>query len=163
MDSCSSHYIEVDYPSRRWYFSLIWFYVLLPNIVLPISLWVLDRFSVLSWIGLFFFLQLLWSRRLVKDLRVPYAVLVEEERVVVYTRVGKRIKENPIDIKDLATEYNIRKNSRISLGLWIPEENRYPSQIFILTKEINWSKDKIDEVVDALSSISHYSVRYKER
>ena len=163
MDSCSSHYIEVDYPSRRWYFSLIWFYVLLPNIVLPISLWVLDRFSVLSWIGLFFFLQLLWSRRLVKDLWVPYAVLVEEERVVVYTRVGKRIKENPIDIKNLATEYNIRKNSRISLGLWIPEENRYPSQIFILTKEINWSKDKIDEVVDALSSISHYSVRYKER
>ena len=98
-----------------------------------------------------------------KDLWVPYAVLVEEERVVVYTRVGKRIKENPIDIKNLATEYNIRKNSRISLGLWIPEENRYPSQIFILTKEINWSKDKIDEVVDALSSISHYSVRYKER
>ena len=162
MDS-SSHYIEVDYPCRQWYLSLIVFYVLLPLVVYPILLWFSNSFSVLNWIGLVLLTQLLWARRIMKDIWVPYAVLVEEERIVVYTRVGKRIKENPIDLKNLSTEYSIRKNSKTSLGLWIPEENRYPSQIFILRKEINWTKDRIDEVVNALSSISHYPVRYKEQ
>lgn len=155
-------YIEVDYPCWSWYILLAWNYVFIPLVVVPIGLWIMQSFSVINWLGLVLILQILWLRRIMKDIWVPFAVLVERERVVVYTRIGKRIRETTIAIKDLKTEYDVRKNSKPSLSLWQSEENRYPLRIFYLIKDLNWTKDKIEELKNALAKVSHYQVHYKE-
>ena len=117
-------------------------------------------FSIMSCVGLILLLQLLWIPRFIKDIWVPYAVSIEEERIVVYTRVGKRTKENPIEFMNLGVKYYKRRNA---LTLWEREENRVPPpNMFYLSKDKNWSASTIGEVVHSLLSISHYSVHYEE-
>ena len=159
MSSSSTQYFEVGYPCRRWYLGLVWFYILVPTIVIPVVLWIKGSFSVLSCLGLVLFLHLLWIPRLIKDIWVPYAVSIEEDRIVVYTRVGKRIKENPIELKNLGVKYYKRRKS---LTLWEREGNRTPPKMFCFSKEKNWSASRIGEVVHALLSISHYPIHYEE-
>lgn len=149
MRSDFQYYFKVDYPCRWWYFWLIWFYFLIPVIFIPIVLWIRGVFSVLSCVGLILFLQLLWIPRFIKDIWVPYAVSIEEERIVVYTRVGKRIKENPIELKHLGVKYYKRRKS---LTLWEREENQAPSNMFYLSKDKNWKESTIEEVVHSLLS-----------
>ena len=160
MSSNLQHYFKVDYPCRRWCFWLIWFYILIPVIFIPLVLWIRGVFSILSCVGLILLLQLIWTPKFIKDLWVPYAVSIEEERIVVYTRVGKRIKENPISLKDLGVKYYKRRNS---LTLWEREENRTPpSNMFYLSKTKNWSVSTIGEVVHSILNLSHHSIHYEE-
>lgn len=160
MSSNLQHYFRVEYPCRLWLFGLIWFYVLIPIIFIPIVLWIRGNFSIISCVGLILLLQLLWTPRFIKDIWVPYAVSIEEVKIVVYTRVGKRIKENSIKLNDLGVKFNKRRNS---LTLWEREENRTPpSKMFYLSKVNNWNVSTIREIVHSLLSISHYSIHYEE-
>ncbi len=155
----SNYSFEVDYPCWRWYLLLLWFYVFIPIIFIPIVLWIRGSFSVLSCVGLVLFLQLLWIPRLIKDIWVPYALSIEEERIVVYTKVGNRIKENPIELNKLGVKYYKRKKS---LTLWEREENRTPSKMFYLSKDKNWSESTIKDAVHSIFYISHYPIHYEE-
>lgn len=157
----TSQYIEVEYPCKQWYMMLIGYYILLPLVVITVGLLVLDEFSLWKLLFLSVVLQLLWLRRIIKDIWVPYAVLIEEERIEVSLRLGQRIKHYSIAIRDLESEYDTRKASKTSLSLWQREENRYPSQIFFFLKDCNWTEEKVQDVIRSLDSISHYSVHRK--
>ena len=142
-----------------WYLWLVWFYIFLPIIVISVALWIKGDFSVISCVVLVLFLQLLWLPRLIKDIWVPYAVSIEEDRVVVYTRVGKRIKENSLELKNLGVKYFKRRKA---LTLWEREENSTPHKMFYLSKNTNWSASTIEEVKHSLLSISHYLIHSEE-
>ena len=159
MSSGSTQYFEVYYPCWRWYLWLVWFYIFLPIIVISVALWIKGDFSVISCVVLVLFLQLLWLPRLIKDIWVPYAVSIEEDRVVVYTRVGKRIKENSLELKNLGVKYFKRRKA---LTLWEREENSTPHKMFYLSKNTNWSASTIEEVKHSLLSISHYLIHSEE-
>ena len=159
MSSGSTRFFEVDYPCWRWYLWLVWFYIFLPIIVISVALWIKGDFSVISCVVLVLFLQLLWLPRLIKDIWVPYAVSIEEDRVVVYTRVGKRIKENSLELKNLGVKYFKRRKA---LTLWEREENSTPHKMFYLSKNTNWSASTIEEVKHSLLSISHNLIHSEE-
>lgn len=159
MSSNIQDHFKVDYPCWRWYLSLLWFYIFIPIIFIPIVLLIRGSFSILSCVGLVLFLQLLWIPRLIKDIWVPYAISIEEERILVYTKVGKQVKENPIDIKNLGIKYYKRKHS---LTLWEREENRTPSKMFYLSENKNWKASTIKDVVHSIIRISHYPIHYEE-